>query len=395
MTIIEPVASSSVESRRMGVGTSMLADSFAAGVEAATNAVHADTVLLIIFASSHYDLAAIAAGARTIAPASQTIGCTSAGELTANGPTDRSLVIMAIEGHGVSVSTGSAVAINGDLRTASATATRCIEWADRRAHSVVLLLSDGLAGRQQDIVRGAYQQVGAEYRLVGGCASDDEGMNQNRLLHNGTEFTDCVVAAIISSDAPIGIGVGHGWSPVGEPMMVTDSESVLVRTLDGEPALDRYLTALDAPQEVWDEPLLFSEFAITRPLGLARRGRAEVRCVHTADYVARTISCYAEIPRGAMTMLMRGDDTSVLDAVGVACTEALDGLGGARPIGMVAFDCMARRAVMGDRLSEEVERMCELAGPVPVAGFYTAGEIGRTEGPNGFHNQTLVIMAMA
>ena len=394
MTIIEPLASS-VGSRRMGVGTSSLADSFAAGVEAATNAVQADTVVLIIFASARYDLAAIAAGARTVAPASQTIGCTSAGELTANGPTERSLVIIAIEGHGVSVSTGSAVAINGDLRTASATATRCIEWADRRAHSVVLLLSDGLAGRQQDIVRGAYQQVGAEFRLVGACASDNVGTHQNRLLHNGTEFTDCVVAAIISSDAPIGIGVGHGWSPVGAPMMVTDSESVLIRTLDGEPALDRYLTALGAPQEIWDDPSLFSGFAITRPLGLARRGRAEVRCVQTADYEARTITCYAEIPRGAMTMFMRGDDASVLDAAGVACTEALDDLDGAPAIGMVAFDCMARRAVMGNRLSEEIQRIRELAGPVPLAGFYSAGEIARTEGPNGFHNQTLVVMAMA
>ena len=31
----------------------------------------------------------------------------------------------------------------------------------------------------------------------------------------------------------------------------------------------------------------------------------------------------------------------------------------------------------------------------PVAGFYTYGEIARTRGVSGFHNQTLVVLALA
>ena len=30
----------------------------------------------------------------------------------------------------------------------------------------------------------------------------------------------------------------------------------------------------------------------------------------------------------------------------------------------------------------------------PVAGFYTYGEIARTHGQSGFHNQTLVVLAV-
>jgi hypothetical protein len=36
-----------------------------------------------------------------------------------------------------------------------------------------------------------------------------------------------------------------------------------------------------------------------------------------------------------------------------------------------------------------------LAGTAPVAGFYTYGEIARTRGVAGFHNQTLVVLAVA
>jgi hypothetical protein len=62
---------------------------------------------------------------------------------------------------------------------------------------------------------------------------------------------------------------------------------------------------------------------------------------------------------------------------------------------MMAFDCIARRGVLGeDGIGTEVGRIAEFAGGAPVAGFYTYGEIARTRGINGFHNQTLVILAL-
>jgi hypothetical protein len=62
---------------------------------------------------------------------------------------------------------------------------------------------------------------------------------------------------------------------------------------------------------------------------------------------------------------------------------------------MLAFDCIARRGVLGEAgIKREVERIAEHAAS-PIAGFYTYGEIARTHGVNGFHNQTLVILALA
>lgn len=39
--------------------------------------------------------------------------------------------------------------------------------------------------------------------------------------------------------------------------------------------------------------------------------------------------------------------------------------------------------------------MTARVGDAPVAGFYTYGEIARTSGMSGFHNQTLVVLALS
>ena len=91
---------------------------------------------------------------------------------------------------------------------------------------------------------------------------------------------------------------------------------------------------------------------------------------------------------------MEGDADSVLNATDSSCNEALSQLDGLPALGIVAFDCIARRGVLGDEgIRGEVERLGTLAGGAPVSGFYTYGEIARTRSVSGFHNQTLVVLA--
>lgn len=66
----------------------------------------------------------------------------------------------------------------------------------------------------------------------------------------------------------------------------------------------------------------------------------------------------------------------------------------ARATRFLAFDCIAPRGVLGDEgINEEVARIKSYSGGAPVAGSYTYGEIARTHGVSGFHNQTLVVLA--
>ena len=108
--------------------------------------------------------------------------------------------------------------------------------------SVLMVLSDGLAGDQEEVVRGTYRAVGATIPLVGGCAGDDLKMASTFQFHGNEVLHNAVVAAAIASDVPLGIGVRHGWRRVGEPMVVTGSEGNRLFTLDDQPALDLSVT---------------------------------------------------------------------------------------------------------------------------------------------------------
>ncbi|MFM8967837.1 MAG: FIST N-terminal domain-containing protein [Vulcanococcus sp.] len=96
------------------------------------------------------------------------------------------------------------------MRQAASTAAACLSRLDRRRNTVLVLLSDGLGGDQMDVVRGAYDVANIDVPLVGGCAGDYLAMRQTQQLHGRRVMSGAVVAAAISSECPLGVGVSHG-----------------------------------------------------------------------------------------------------------------------------------------------------------------------------------------
>jgi hypothetical protein len=382
------------QARWLGVGRSDEPDARSAGRQAASAAlVAADPKLVIVFCSDAYELRELLAGIREQTGDVPLIGCSTAGEISSAGCADRSVVVTALGGPGFTATTRAAIAGTERLREAGANVACAASGVADCAHRVLMLLSDGLGGDQQEVVRGAYGVVGAEVPLVGGCSGDDLKMVRTFQLHNDRVLSGAVVGAAIGSDAPLGIGVRHGWRRVGDPVVVTRSIDNRIYTLDDRPALDVYLDRLDAPADVRADGAAFMHFALTHPLGLVgRRGEAHARYVGEADFAERSLG--ANIPQGGVAWFMHGDAASVLAATNDACADALAPLGDRPPLGMIAFDCIARRGVLGDGIAGELERVAANAAGAPVAGFFTYGEIARTRGLAGFHNQTLVVLAL-
>lgn len=382
--------------RWIGVGTTSDRDARCAGIEAARAALLGrDACVLIAFASDDLDLEAFAAGLAEIAGEVPVVGCSTAGEIGPDGTSDGAAVVVALGGPGFHARTALARSASADLRRAGAEVTSAALPADGD-HRAVVLLSDGLAGDQQEVVRGAYSVAGALIPLVGGCAGDEMRMERTHQIYGTEVLTDAVIAIGLASDAPIGVAAQHGWRRVGEPMLVTAADANQVRELDGRPALDVYVERLEIPPTVAENPTALAAFALTHPLGLARRGGEEVRFIAGADVADRSLRCIAEVPVGALVQLMEGDAVSVLDATDAACEDAVAALGGHDPLGLVVFDCVARRAVLvGDGVDQEMDSIRAHANGAPIAGFYTYGEIARRVGIKGFHNQTLVVLALA
>ncbi len=383
--------------RWFGVGRSTGEAARDAGWQAADEAIAgAEAQLLIVFCSDSYDLKELLGGINERSGGTPLIGCSTAGEIATSGPGDAGVVVAALGGEGFSVATASAIDASKDLRAAGEEVASCIGQLKAREHRTLILLTDGLAGNQQEIVRGAHSVLGTGVPLVGGCAGDDLKMSRTFQLADTEVLTDSVVAAAVGSDRPVGIGVRHGWKRVGDPVIVTRSAGNRVYELDDQPALDAYLARLDAPAAAREDPAAFTRFALTHPLGLGRRtGEDQVRFIGDANFEDRSLGCIAEVPQAAIAWFMTGDADSVMAATNAACDDALSPLAGERPLGVLAFDCIARRGVLGEPgIQREIDRIGKASGGVPVAGFYTYGEIARRSAVGGFHNQTLVVLAV-
>lgn len=383
--------------RWVGVGHAPAAagDARDAGRRAAATAVQgSDPALLLVFATPYADLGEIARGVRSHVDADvPVIGCTTSGEISGLTVGSGGVVVVALGGPGLTARTAAAGLADGP-RAAGIAAAGCVADLDR-PHRALLLLTEGLTGSRSEIVRGAYSVVGAGVPLVGGCAGDELAMARTEQLHGDEVLSDAVVAAAIGSDAPIGIGVGHGWRRVGEPIVVTASDGDRILRLDDRPALDFFLERLGAPPGVGPEDEEWQMRALSHPLGLSRPGGEEVRAVIGVDHTDRALLC-GDVPQGTMVWIMQGDAETIQAGTAIACDEALAALDGRAPVGVVAFDCAARRNILGaDGVVEEVELMAERLGGAPVGGFYTYGEIARTRGSRGVHNATLVLLALA
>ncbi len=226
--------------RWCSAGDSALDDGEEAAFEAVTRALAtpqpggtldpADTVLAVVFASSRHDLGRVAAGLRCALPQSvHVVGCTTSGEIFGGASRNSGLAVMLFGGEGFSVRTASATGLSHDSAGTGERAAELLYLGEPEPspeepeRDVVLLLSDGLAGDQQAMVTGVYRVTGAAVPLVGGCAGDDLAMVATYQLIGGPDgdrvLQDSVVGVRLRSDAPIGIGVRHGWRRVGSPLV--------------------------------------------------------------------------------------------------------------------------------------------------------------------------------
>jgi hypothetical protein len=379
-----------------------LAATEACGIAKSSVADSSSAKLAIVFASISHCHDALVETVRELLPGTQVIGCSSSGEIavSANSATasDNTVLVALLGGDKLRVATQSARMNDPQrLREEAASAAQIVNEVSVMPHRALLALTDGLSVSDQcEIVRGVYETAGAAVPLVGGCAGDDLQMVRTAQICGDTLLEQSLVLAAIGSDSPIGIGVAHGWRGVGEPMFTTAVDGNSVLELDDRPAVDVYLERLGADPEFGLDAEAFSRFALTHPLALIRRRGDEIRWVTGADIERRSLKCSVEFQPNSQVWLTEGDCASTIDAVGVACDQALGQLDGAKPIGAIAFNCAARRAVLGDDgAREEVAQIAKHLGGIPVAGLYTYGEFARVRGPNGFHNQTLVMLVFS
>jgi hypothetical protein len=254
-----------------------------------------------------------------------------------------------------------------------------------------LVMTDALAGHADDLVEQLTLVTSGKYQFFGGGAGDDAQFKRTQVFYGTEALSDAAVVLEIVSKKPLGVGVGHGWEPVGPGMRVTEAVGTTLVSLNGLPTVDAFEEHALATGQTFDraEPL---PFFLHNIIGIDTGDGYRLR-VPLAVLENGAVACAAEIPVGAKVNIMRTTSSSAIDAAARATKSAIKGLHGHRPQAALFFDCVATRLRMGDAFGLELQSLGELLGPAAeYVGCNTHGQIARAEGQfGGFHNCTAVV----
>jgi hypothetical protein len=394
---------------KSGVGVSTNTDSYVAGVDACQLAVNdlagAEPKLVIVFASVSFTQEDILRGVRSVVPKALIIGSSSSGEIATAGPLSKhSVVVMAIAGEGLATASG-----RGDIKKdgpvqAGKDAAKQVKDALGDNMKLLIMMPDILAGNGADTVRGVQEIVGANFPVVGGASGDDFQFKQTFQYLNDEVTSGTVVCVGLGGDFTFGIGVKHGWLPIGVPRKVTKSTGAVLHEIEGKPAIDLYKDYFGEAEAETLKNETLAHLAVLYPIGMRRENSDEFLIRDPLSVDANgSITCAAEVPEGSEVQLMIGSQDEAIKIAKQAAEHAKEDLQGVAPAAIIIFNCIARNKLFGDRAGDEITVIKDAIGSsVPVAGFYTYGEQAPINGEvrdikrcnTQFHNETVVILTL-
>lgn len=397
-------------SLKVSVGISEGEDSYTVGANACQDALtklDADKAdLAIVFASSKYDQEKMLSGVRSVSKNALLVGSSTAGEITTDGPANKpSVAVMLMNAPEIKFYAAVGENIAADARAAGKKAAEEVKKLAGAELKAFMMLPDVLVGNGADIVRGVLDSLGEHFPVVGGASGDDFKFVKTYQYLNDKVYSGAVVGLGLVGNFKIGIGVKHGWLPVGTPMKVTKSQGAVLHELNGAPAINIYRDYFGEEEAKQLQQETLAKLAITYPLGMTVAGSDEmlIRDPITVDEKG-SITCAAEIPEGSEIQLMIGSREEAVKVAKIAAEKAVEQLDGAHPKAVIIFNCIARSKLFGEHSGEEISAIQEAVGrETPLIGFYTYGEQaplgGEVRNINkcnpAFHNETVVIAALA
>jgi small ligand-binding sensory domain FIST len=223
--------------------------------------------------------------------------------------------------------------------------------------------------------------------VIGGMASAARGPGGNRLAIDESIVTSGAVGALLGPGARMTTVVSQGCRPIGTPLVVTRSQGPFLQELAGEPPLQRLLEqAKQLPEE--DIALvnrgLQLGVVIDEHKAEFSRGDFLIRNVFGADRETGAMQVGDEVQVGTTVQFQVRDADS-------ADEDLRELLSGRRADGALLFTCNGRGTNLFPVADHDATVIDDMLGPVPMAGFFAAGELGPVGGRNFLHGFTASI----
>jgi hypothetical protein len=274
----------------------------------------------------------------------------------------------------------------------------------RRVLSVIF--SDGLIEEGSNLILGLQESLGTSFPLVGASASDNLRFLKTHVYFNKELFSDGAVGMLLGGKFNFGLGIKHGWKPLGKPRTVTRSQGNIVWEIDNEPAVKIYEKYLACTTSELQKEL--KRISILYPIGIYLPGEEEylLRNILSIEKDG-SLRFQGNVFQGSLIRLMIGTKESCLAATRQASEEAKKNLSGqVRELRktnnfVLVFDSISRYMLLKREAEKELQIIKESMGKnTPIIGLYTYGEQAPLmavsyEGQSYFHNQTIAILNIA
>lgn len=371
---------------KAGVYFSEHQDSFTAGKEASAGAVEGSgpPVLTLAFTTDGYDQAQVLEGIKQNISFSLIAGFCCAGVVTSSGVHNQGVGVMTLSGD-FRASTILQKGLSQDPFSAGQKSGQFL-LESGITQGTAIVLPDGFQANISEMLRGIYSEMGSDFEYIGGGAGDNlKFFKTYQFTEQG--ISENALSAAVVEGLDFGVGIGHGWNPVGEPLVITRSEGKRVYEIDGSPAFLGYTKRLG--QMTSDE---FPAMAMKHPLGFPNisgqyiiRDPLQVNNDQSMDFVT-------EVPSQAVGYIMEGRLENLIQTAREASQVAASSV--SAPAFLLLFDCISRVLLMEDRFQEEIEAIRETVGrEIPMIGALTFGEVGCYDRAPLFHNKTTVVAA--
>jgi hypothetical protein len=323
--------------------------------------------LILLFLSPQGDPAALAAEAEARFPLTPVIGCTTAGEISAEGYAEGQIVALGFPAalfaterlfipdltalHPESL-------VSEMIRARQRLAALRPEWEGEFA----FLMVDGMSLREDELAAALAMGLGP-VPLFGGSAGDGMRFHRTFVLHGGRAHRNAAVLTFLRSRCPVRVFNLDHLIPTATRMVVTEADPSqrIVRRINAEPA------ALEYARLLGKDPAQLTTFTFAaHPVVVRIGGRHHVRSIQSMAPNGDLVF-FSAIDEGLVLTLAEPQDMAV------HLEQALAGLAeGGPPAAILACDCILRR--MEAQEKQRYGAVSALLRQHGVTGFSTYGE---------------------
>ena len=390
----------------IGIGFSDYKDPIQAINDAITQAIvglgSLNASLAFIFTTTEFANPIVLSTANNLLGDIPVLGCSSLGLITNQGIFKHGLAVLLINlSSQIFFNTALIKNINRNDPTANGKELgEKLLYGCKNVHrSLSIIFLDGLIAEATSIINGVQERLGKSFPLIGASASDNLTFKKTYQYFNKELCSESCCGILFGGKFNFGVGIKHGWNPLGKMRCVTKSSGNIIKEIDNKPAVKLYEDYLAKNTlELFKE---LQRISIFYPIGVYLEGENE--------YLLRNITSIkddgslvtqGDIPENSKIRLMISTKDSCLAATRTSCEEAKRNLRLQKIKFVMVFDSASRFSLLNKQRAKELAIIKEIFDEnTPLIGIYTYGEQAPLNsinylGHSYFHNQSISVLAV-